>query len=406
MWEDRGELANAALVRALFERGALRSMRIAEAFRRVPRHRFLPEVPLDIVYADQAIALRHEGGIAISSSSQPAMMAEMLEMLQPARGERILEIGTGSGYNTALLAELVGASGFVASIDLEPDLVEMARERLAALGYGRLSVFAGDGARGDAADAPFDAIEATVGVADLPPAWCAQVRRGGRLLVPFAIRSLQKIVAFERVEERLESRLVLDGAFMTLRGPSAWAERSAIPLDEKSIVLRVRDRTAVDVRALARALDLPSVDLAPARPLTVEAIWNGFALWLALHDERCCRLTALDESVASVPNVIPDANTAYGRASTLGSAEGGGMAVLAPTVDGRVALRRFGADEGAVARLQAQLVGWDDAGRPGNAALHVTVIPRERGAARPVLASHARERVVEQPSSTVVVRWD
>jgi len=69
MWADRGELANAALVRTLFERGALRTTRIAEAFRRVPRHRFLPEVPLDIVYADQAIALRHEGGIAISSSS-------------------------------------------------------------------------------------------------------------------------------------------------------------------------------------------------------------------------------------------------------------------------------------------------------------------------------------------------
>ena len=60
MWADRGELANAALVRTLFERGALRTTRIAEAFRRVPRHRFLPEVPLDIVYADQAIALRHE----------------------------------------------------------------------------------------------------------------------------------------------------------------------------------------------------------------------------------------------------------------------------------------------------------------------------------------------------------
>jgi len=406
MWADRGELANAALVRTLFERGALRTTRIAEAFRRVPRHRFLPEVPLDIVYADQAIALRHEGGIAISSSSQPAMMAEMLEMLQPARGERVLEIGTGSGYNTALLAELVGSGGFVASIDLEVDLVAAARERLSALGYERVLVFAGDGARGDAADAPFDAIEATVGVADLPPAWSAQVSHGGRLLVPFAIRSLQKIVAFERVEERLESRLVLDGAFMTLRGPSAWIDRSAIPLDEQSIVLRVRDRAAIDVRALARALELPSAEVAPVRPLTVEAAWNGFALWLALHDERCCRLTALDESVTRVPNVIPDANTAYGRASTLGSAEGRGLAVLAPTVDGRVALRRFGAADDALARLQAQVAAWDDAGRPGNAALHITVIPRARGAARPAIADHAQRRVVEQPSSTVVVRWD
>ena len=80
--------------------------------------------------------------------------------------------------------------------------------------------------------------------------------------------------------------------------------------------------------------------------------------------------------------------------------------MLAPTVDGRVALRRFGAADDALARLQAQVAAWDDAGRPGNAALHITVIPRARGAARPAIADHAQRRVVEQPSSTVVVRWD
>ncbi|HTW86294.1 MAG TPA: methyltransferase domain-containing protein [Candidatus Sulfotelmatobacter sp.] len=405
MREEIGAAANAALVRNLVDRGTIRSQRIAAAFRRVPRHHFLPDLPLETVYTDQAIALRHEGGIAISSSSQPAMMAEMLELLQPKPGERVLEIGTGSGYNAALLAALVAPDGTVVSIDLEGDLVAAARERLRALGAASVCVIAGDGALGDLDDAPFDAIEATVGVADLPAAWSGQLREGGRLVAPFAIRSLQKIVAFERVGDRLESRATLDGAFMTLRGPSAWAETGAIALDDPNVIVRVSDRSTVDVRAIARAFASAFVDVAPARPLVAETLWDGFALWLALHEERFARLTALDEASATrVPNTIPDADAPSGRASTLGVALGRELAVFA-NVSGAVVVRRYGPDDGATARLQAQLIAWDDAGRPGNAELQVMVIPRDRGAARPTLARDPRARIVEQPSSTVLVSW-
>jgi protein-L-isoaspartate(D-aspartate) O-methyltransferase len=406
MRDAQGATANEALVRNLIEHNTIRSASVAAAFRRVPRHHFLPGLPLETVYADQPIALRCDEGIAISSSSQPAMMAEMLELLRLAPGERVLEIGTGSGYNAALLAALVGPAGFVASIDLDPTLVASARESVARVPGIAVHPLVGDGAVGDADDAPFDAIEATVGVADLPPPWMMQLREGGRLVVPFAIRSLQKVVAFERADDRFESRAILDGSFMMLRGPSAHRDDGALALGDERVTLRVRDRRTVDVRAIARARERPALDLTPARPLTTEALWNGFALWLAVHDERFARLTALDDAVAErVPHVIPDADAPSGRASTLGIAFGRELAVFAPTPQGLV-VRRIGPDDGAAARLQTQLIAWHDAGRPGNAALRMTVIPRTLGAARPTPARDARARLVEQRSATVVVRWE
>jgi len=406
MREEQGAAANAALVRKLIERNTIRSVSVAAAFRRAPRHHFLPDLPLETVYADLPIALRYDDGIAISSSSQPAMMAEMLELLGLAPGERVLEIGTGSGYNAALLAALVDPSGFVASIDLDASLVAGARERLATLPGIAVHLLVGDGARGDADDAPFDAIEATVGVADLPPPWMAQLREGGRLVVPFAIRSLQKVVAFERVDDRFESRAVLDGSFMMLRGPSAQREDGALALGDPRVTLQVRDRRTIDERAIARALERPAQDIAPARPLSVEALWDGFALWLAVHDEHFARLTALDDALAErVPHVIPDAGAPAGRTSTLGIALGRELATFVPTPHG-LAVRRIGPDDGAAARLQVQLIAWHEAGRPGNALLRLTVIPRAPRSARPTLARDPRARLVEQPSATVVVRWD
>jgi protein-L-isoaspartate(D-aspartate) O-methyltransferase len=406
MRDAAGEAANAALVRALLERGVLRTPRIADAFRRVPRHHFLPGLALEAVYADQAIALRYERGIAISASSQPAMMAEMLELLQPMPGERVLEIGTGSGYNAALLATLVGDDGRVVSVELDPELADGARVHLATAGIEQVRVVSGDGSAGAPDDAPFDALEATVGVADLPAAWHAQLREGGRLVAPYALRSVQKIVAFAQRDGALRSQVVLDGAFMTLRGPSVQSEGSELALDDAAtVVLRVRDGAVLDERALRRAFADGPLPVAPARPLTMDTIWQGFALWLVLHEERCCRLTAFDDVAASrVPAVIPDAGAPRGQSSTLGVAFGRELAVLASGGSGTI-VARYGPDDGALARLQAQLVAWDDAGRPGNDALRITVVPRERGAPRPAIERAPGARVVEQPSGTVVVRW-
>jgi protein-L-isoaspartate(D-aspartate) O-methyltransferase len=224
MTEQRFAGMRARLVAHLRARGDVRTERVAAAFERVPRHLFVPELPPEKVYTDRSIAIKLQDGVPISSSSQPAIMAEMLEMLAPAGGDRVLEIGAGSGYNAALLAELVGPAGDVETIDLDADLVAAARAHLDAAGYPQVRTVCADGALGDPAGAPFDGIIATCGVEAIPPTWIAQLRLGGRLVAPLTIRAMQKVVAFERTEAGLESHAIVDAAFMMLRGPSAGAQ--------------------------------------------------------------------------------------------------------------------------------------------------------------------------------------
>ncbi len=151
----------------------------------VPRHRFIDGVTVEKAYANEAIMVkRDDAGTAISSASQPTIVAAMLELsgLQP--GHRVLEIGTGTGYNAALLATIVGVGGLVVSIELDEDLADAARARLSDLGLDRVRVVTGDGAIGHPADEPFDAIVVTTGAPSVAPAWAAQLAVGGRLVVP------------------------------------------------------------------------------------------------------------------------------------------------------------------------------------------------------------------------------
>src|SRR5689334_18059122 len=133
---------------------ALHDEAVARALLRVPRHLFLPRVPLAQAYADAAVPTHWEDGVPVSSASQPAIVALMLEQLQVAPGMRVLEIGAGTGYNAALLAELVGPTGHVTTIDIDPQIAAEAHEHLAAAGYSDVRVLAGDGSEGSADGAP------------------------------------------------------------------------------------------------------------------------------------------------------------------------------------------------------------------------------------------------------------
>src|SRR5262249_36127933 len=112
-----------ALIDSLVGRGALADSRIEAAFRSVPRHLFLPGMPLDDVYRDQAIPTQLVEGEAISLSPQPEMMAIMLEELELEPGLSVLEIGAGTGYNAALMSHVVGEAGTVTTVDFDADLV-------------------------------------------------------------------------------------------------------------------------------------------------------------------------------------------------------------------------------------------------------------------------------------------
>jgi len=159
--------------------------RVLAAMRRVPRHRFVPKTLQNEAYADRALPIGLEQTI-----SQPYVIAQMLQVLALIGTEIVLEIGTGSGYQTALLAGLVQR---VYSIERHPALAQSARAQLTALGITNVEIITGDGSLGLPAQAPFDAIMIAAATPALPMAILAQLRDPGRLVAPIGDRALQYI---------------------------------------------------------------------------------------------------------------------------------------------------------------------------------------------------------------------
>ena len=174
------------LAEQLVRSGAIRSDVVRTAIAAVPRHDFAPESRRHSAYEDDPILLkRGADGRVVSTISQPTMIATMLEELSVEPGDRIFEVGTASGYNAALLAELAGENGRVVTVELEADLARLASETLRATGYReRVAVIEGDGSAGYAASAPYDRIIITAGAPSIAPAWVEELREGGRLVVP------------------------------------------------------------------------------------------------------------------------------------------------------------------------------------------------------------------------------
>src|SRR5262245_51256039 len=190
-----------ALVERLCAHGAVRSAAVERALRTVPRQLFLPGVALAQAYADVAIPTHWERGAAVSSASQPTMVAIMLEQLDLQQGMRALEIGAGTGYNAALLAELVGTEGSVTTVDIDPVIAEEARARLWSAGYERVRVLAEDGAEGAPDFAPYDRVILTVGAADISPAWVGQLVEGGLLVLPLRLGGAEASVALRKEQD-------------------------------------------------------------------------------------------------------------------------------------------------------------------------------------------------------------
>lgn len=221
------ERLRSRLVEQLRAQGALHDAAVERALRAVPRHVFLPDSPLTEAYADIAVATHWEDGMAVSSASQPAIVAFMLEQLQVAPGMRVLEIGAGTGYNAALLCELAGPTGAVTTIDIDPQITAEASAHLAAAGYPAAHVVTGDGAVGWPLGAPYDRIELSVGASDIAPAWFEQLAEGGVLVLPLWLGASDVSVALRKQDGALVSESLTPCGFMRLRGQEGDAEKWA-----------------------------------------------------------------------------------------------------------------------------------------------------------------------------------
>ncbi len=186
--------------------------RVVDAMARVPRHEFVPEQVRELAYANRPLPIGHGQTI-----SQPFIVALMTEVADIGPGDRVLEIGTGSGYQAAVLATL---AGHVYTIEIIPELGQRARETLLRLGYANVEVRIGDGWHGWPEQAPFDAIVVTAAPERIPPALLEQLLPGGRLVVPVGPRDRTQSLKVLRksADGELVAEDVLPVGFVPLTG--------------------------------------------------------------------------------------------------------------------------------------------------------------------------------------------
>lgn len=259
---DAERLRN-ALVDQLRADGHARTPAVETALRSVPRHVFVPEASLEDAYANAPVHIKYDtDGTSISCASQPGVVALMLDQLDAQAGERILELGAGTGYNAGLLAHLVGENGHVTTLDVDDDLVEDARTHLAAAGITNVEAVTRDGALGYAEGAPYDRIIATVGAHGVPHAWLQQLAPGGRLLVPQRLKgTVSRSIAYEQHDGRWVSLGSEMNTFMPLRRGIADDDRRVIPLSTDGTVrLQAPAGLNIGADALAGVLDQPRTE--------------------------------------------------------------------------------------------------------------------------------------------------
>ena len=206
--------ARVQMVASQLERRGVREPRVLDAMRQVPRHMFVPPDQRAGAYEDRALPIGNGQTI-----SQPYMVAIMSVALGPVAGRRVLEIGTGSGYQAAVLAELAAE---VITIERRPELGETARQTLASLGCTNITVIVGDGSLGHPACAPYAGIVVTAGAPRVPSSLKAQLADGARLVVPVGTQEHQNLLVIERAGDTFVEVRAEACVFVPLIGSEGW----------------------------------------------------------------------------------------------------------------------------------------------------------------------------------------
>ncbi|MBC7811498.1 MAG: methyltransferase domain-containing protein [Burkholderiales bacterium] len=358
-----------ALVDSLKQRGKLENPQIEAAFLAVPRHLFLTDLSLEDIYSDRALPTKRDStGAVVSSSSQPSMMVLMLNQLRLKRGERVLEIGGGTGYNAAIMAHIVGSEGHITTVEFDTDLAQRARENLQRVGMtgSSVEVIAGDGSLGYLPNAPYDHIIATVGIWDVPNTWLQQLKPGGLIVAPIWLDALQMSAAFRRqVDDTLFSDDNIPCGFITLRGEAAG------PLLQKrvgssALSLLSGDVDKIDDIALHLLLSDDAGQGYMGLPLTAGDFWQGFMPYLMLNEPAWA---------VFVFYAIDSEQQAYGMDGQGFALIGKGSACFVP-YEGAGNTFCFGGADAFVA-LQEYVSAWDAAGRPNSERLRLLLTPKD-----------------------------
>jgi protein-L-isoaspartate(D-aspartate) O-methyltransferase len=349
---------------------------VRAAFTSVPRELFVPDIAkargLAYVYEDRALVTQERNGVPTSSSSQPAVMALMLEALGVRAGNRVLEIGLGTGYNAALLTHLVGFGGSVTSIDIDDDVVARAKKVLRGNGFPVTSAVA-DGRDGWPGGAPYDRIIVTASSETVPLTWWEQLAPNGVLVVPLRLNALQIIVVFVRTDEGFRSRELIPGGFMPLRDPANDAPGAGESTATISVRTSLPGRPTQSLSAVGPALARLSplalrrlvgnlvLDAARTRVVAVDGV--PLVWYTALTSDPQRQITAYLD-VRGIRFGLADPQS--GAFSTFVVERVGDRHTL-------VGIDTFGPDPTGVDELLAHLQRWIDSGSPSTDRLTIEV---------------------------------
>jgi protein-L-isoaspartate(D-aspartate) O-methyltransferase len=384
--------------------GGLRSAAVEAAMRAVPRHLFVPEASLKEAYGPESVVTHwDEAGAATSSATGPAVVASMLEQLDVRPGHRVLEVGAGTGYNAACLAELAGPSGSVTTIDIGAEMAADARRGLAAAGFERVHVVHGDGADGYGPGAPYDRIIVTAGAWEVMPAWREQLAEGGRLVLPLRVRGITRTVALESDGGIWRSTSLNECGFMPMRGPHAVEERNVELPPATGVRIRVDDGQPADLEALGAALGTPPAIewpgvVVPRKPL------DHLDFWLAGASARVCRVIPLSQALEA--GLVPPLY-AWGSMGCYSSGTLGYM-IRRPAGDceGQMMMElgacAYGPDAQWLAgEIAGRILAWSQA-RPGLSGLRIEVHPAGKPVTTPAMITaekrHGTVLVIQVPA--------
>lgn len=210
------ETARFAMVEEAITKRGIKDRRVLRAMERVPRHFFVDEALALQAYEDHPLPIGEKQTI-----SQPYIVALMLEALELKGNEKVLEIGTGSGYQTALLAELAGS---VYSVERISSLAEKARERLEFLGYTNVKIKVNDGSKGWEEEKPFDRIIVSAGTPSIPDPYLKQLNENGIIVIPVGGEETQSLLKVKKTGSAVKIEDLGDCRFVKLVGEHAWKE--------------------------------------------------------------------------------------------------------------------------------------------------------------------------------------
>lgn len=416
-----------AMVDQLKADGYLSSVRLEAAFRAVPRHLFMPDKPLDEVYSPgREVGLHRSDGARISMAVSPGGVAKILRLADVQPGQRVLEIGAGSGYNAALLAHMVGETGQVITMEIEEELVEKINAGFKVAGLSWAQAVCRDGTLGYAEASPYDWILMGTGVWDIAPAWLEQLKPGGRMLVPLQFRShAQRLIEFERSDDCLDGLTRGYSLFTPIRGALSHPTDRIDTGPASYLVVYISDRNPKGVaESVHQLLKGPGKNWSTKIQITMRELRCKLTLWLALREPNYCLLWEGSESPEDRkgPGLIRygfwAGDETFGllgdRALSVLTGPPGQPPYLAtgdPTPSFELYVRSYGQDDGIAQRLIDRIRAWDEAGCPpasewdrglphNEAPIRVRAYPKDSG-----YVPASDELVIDKRHTRLVINW-